>query len=52
MLIQGVSESVEAAYDSPYMLLVDNVKKNRHIKMIQEEEYFTLKVLIIISRSI
>ena len=38
VLIEDVSEWFEADYDSPYMLLVDNVKKDKRIKMTQEEE--------------
>jgi len=38
VLREDVSEWFEADYDSPYMLLVDDVKKDRHIKMTQEEE--------------
>jgi carbamoyltransferase len=38
VLREDVSEWFEADYDSPYMLFVDDVKKDRHIKMTQEEE--------------
>jgi len=38
VLREDVSEWFEADYDSPYMLLVDNVKKDKRIKMTQEEE--------------
>jgi carbamoyltransferase len=38
VLREDVSEWFEADYDSPYMLLVDNVKKDKRIKMSAEEE--------------
>ena len=38
VLREDVTEWFEADYDSPYMLLVDNVKKNKHIKMTEEEK--------------
>ncbi len=38
VLREDVSEWFEADYDSPYMLLVDDVKKDKHIKMSREEE--------------
>jgi carbamoyltransferase len=39
VLREDVSEWFEADYDSPYMLLVDDVKKDKRIKMTKEEEY-------------
>ena len=36
VLREDVSEYFEADYDSPYMLLVDDVKKDKRIKMIKE----------------
>jgi carbamoyltransferase len=38
VLREDVSEWFEADYDSPYMLMVDDVKKNKRIKMTKEEE--------------
>jgi carbamoyltransferase len=38
VLREDVSQWFEADYDSPYMLLVDNVKEDKRIKMTQEEE--------------
>jgi carbamoyltransferase len=38
VLREDVSDWFEADYDSPYMLLVDDVKKDKRIKMTQEEE--------------
>jgi carbamoyltransferase len=38
VLREDVSEWFEADYDSPYMLLVDDVKKDKRIKMTQEEK--------------
>ena len=38
VLREDVSKWFEADYDSPYMLLVDNVKEDKRIKMTQEEE--------------
>jgi carbamoyltransferase len=38
VLREDVSEWFEADYDSPYMLLVDNVKKDKHIEMTKKEE--------------
>jgi len=38
VLREDVSEWFEADYDSPYMLLVDDVKKNKRIEMSKEEE--------------
>ena len=38
VLREDVSEWFEADYDSPYMLLVDDVKKNKRIKMTKEEQ--------------
>jgi len=38
VLREDVSEWFEADYSSPYMLLVDNVKKNKLIEMSAEEE--------------
>ena len=38
VLREDVSEWFEADYDSPYMLLVDDVKKDKRIKMTKEEE--------------
>jgi len=38
VLREDVSQYFEADYDSPYMLLVDDVKKDKRIKMTQEEE--------------
>ena len=38
VLREDVSEWFEADYDSPYMLLVDDVKKNKRIDMTKEEE--------------
>jgi carbamoyltransferase len=38
VLREDVADWFEANYDSPYMLLVDNVKEDRRIKMTKEEE--------------
>ncbi len=38
VLREDVSEWFEADYDSPYMLLVDDVKKDKRIEMTKEEE--------------
>ena len=38
VLREDVSQWFEADYDSPYMLLVDDVKEDKRIKMTQEEE--------------
>jgi carbamoyltransferase len=38
VLREDVSEWFEANYDSPYMLLVDDVKKDKRIKMSKEEK--------------
>jgi len=38
VLREDVSEWFEADYDSPYMLMVDNVRKDKHIEMTQEEQ--------------
>jgi carbamoyltransferase len=38
VLREDVSEWFEADYDSPYMLLVDDVKKDKRIKMSKEEK--------------
>ena len=38
VLREDVSEWFEADYDSPYMLMVDDVKKDKRIKMTKEEE--------------
>ena len=38
VLREDVSEWFEADYDSPYMLLVDDVKKDKHIEMTKEEK--------------
>ncbi len=38
ILREDVNEWFEADYDSPYMLLVDNVKKDKRIEMTKEEE--------------
>ena len=38
VLREDVSEWFEADYDSPYMLLVDDVRKNKRIDMTKEEE--------------
>ena len=38
VLREDVSEWFEADYDSPYMLLVDDVKKNKRIEMSKEEK--------------
>jgi carbamoyltransferase len=38
VLREDVSDWFEADYDSPYMLLVDNIRKNKRIKMSKEEE--------------
>ena len=38
VLREDVSEWFEADYDSPYMLLVDNVKKNKLVEMTKEED--------------
>ena len=38
VLREDVSEWFESDYDSPYMLLVDDVKKDKRIKMTKEEE--------------
>ena len=38
VLREDVSEWSEADYDSPYMLLVDDVKKDKRIKMSKEEK--------------
>ena len=38
VLREDVSDWFEADYDSPYMLLVDDVKKDKHIEMSEEEE--------------
>jgi carbamoyltransferase len=38
VLREDVSDWFEADYDSPYMLLVDNVKKDKRIEMSAEEE--------------
>jgi len=38
VLREDVSEWFEADYDSPYMLLVDDVKEDKRIKMTREEE--------------
>jgi len=38
VLRQDVSEWFETDYDSPYMLLVDDVRKDKHIEMTKEEE--------------
>ena len=38
VLRENVSEWFEADYDSPYMLLVDDVKKDKRIKMTTEEK--------------
>ena len=37
VLREGVSDWFEADYDSPYMLLVDDVKKDKRIEMTKEE---------------
>jgi carbamoyltransferase len=39
VLREDVADWFEANYDSPYMLLVDDVKKDKHIKMTKEEEF-------------
>jgi carbamoyltransferase len=39
VLSEDVSEWFEADYDSPYMLLVDDVKKDKRIKMTREEGF-------------
>jgi carbamoyltransferase len=38
VLSEDISDWFELAYDSPYMLLVDNVNKDKRIKMTVEEE--------------
>ena len=38
VLREDISEWFEADYNSPYMLLVDDVKKDKRIKMTKEEE--------------
>jgi carbamoyltransferase len=38
VLREDVSKWFEADYDSPYMLFVDNVKKDKRIEMTKEEE--------------
>jgi carbamoyltransferase len=38
VLRQDVTEWFETDYDSPYMLLVDNVRKDKRIEMTKEEE--------------
>jgi carbamoyltransferase len=38
VLREDVSEWFEADYDSPYMLMVDDVKKDKRIRMTKEEE--------------
>jgi carbamoyltransferase len=38
VLREDLSDWFEADYDSPYMLLVDDVKKDKRIKMTEEEE--------------
>ena len=38
VLREDVSEWFEADYDSPYMLMVDDVKKDKRIEMTKEEE--------------
>jgi carbamoyltransferase len=38
VLREDISEWFEADYDSPYMLLVDDVKKDKRIEMTKEEE--------------
>ena len=38
VLREDLSDWFEANYDSPYMLLVNNVKKDKRIKMTQKEE--------------
>ena len=38
VLREDVSDWFEADYDSPYMLLVDDVKKDKRIEMTKEEE--------------
>ncbi|MDB4026794.1 carbamoyltransferase [Candidatus Thioglobus sp.] len=38
VLREDVSDWFEADYDSPYMLMVDNVKKDKRIDMTKEEE--------------
>jgi len=38
VLREDVSEWFEADYDSPYMLLVDDVKKDKRIEMTKEEK--------------
>jgi len=38
VLREDVSEWFEADYDSPYMLMVDDVKKNKRVEMTKEEE--------------
>ena len=38
ILSEDISDWFELAYDSPYMLLVDNVNKDKRIKMTEEEE--------------
>jgi carbamoyltransferase len=38
VLREDVSKWFEADYDSPYMLLVDDVKKDKRIEMTKEEE--------------
>jgi carbamoyltransferase len=38
VLREDVSDWFEADYDSPYMLLVDDVKKDKRIEMTQEEQ--------------
>ena len=38
VLREDVSDWFEADYDSPYMLLVDDVKKDKRIEMTQKEE--------------
>jgi len=38
VLREDISEWFEADYDSPYMLIVDEVKKDKRIKMTKEEE--------------
>jgi carbamoyltransferase len=38
VLREDVSDWFEADYDSPYMLLVDNIKKDKRIEMTEEEE--------------
>ena len=39
VLREDVSDWFEADYDSPYMLLVDDVKKDKRIEMTKEEEH-------------